>query len=124
MKLTIILSMLAAAAGGLTHTSVYASGSIGPGAGKVSPRAAYSQGKALTFDLLVCNGCPLQRGALDRDRAASLMASLEAVYDGGSTGSADDVAVTALCDGGAVQGDECNLRMELVHYFLSRRYKL
>ena len=93
-------------------------GSIGAGAGKVSPRAAYSQGKALTFDALVCNGCPVQR--LDRNRAESLRADLEAAHSAGDA----TAEVTALCGGAAVQGDECTLRMELVYYFLTRRYKL
>jgi len=124
MKRFIFASVLFAAGAGLFQLSVLASGSIGPGAGKVSPRAAYSQGKALTFDLLVCNSCPLSRGELDRDRARSLTASLAAVYDGNETGSPDDAAVTALCGGEAVQGEECRLRMELVHYFLTRRFRL
>ena len=124
MKRCFFLAVLLAAGIFLVQGSVEASGSIGAGAGKVSPRAAYSQGKALTFDLLVCDSCPVQRDELDRDRAVSLTASLVAVFDGNETGSPDDDAVTAVCGGGAVQGEECNLRMELVHYFLSRRYKL
>ncbi|MXY24015.1 MAG: hypothetical protein F4Y45_05770 [Acidobacteria bacterium] len=124
MKRYFVLAVLLVAGVALVHGSAEASGSIGTGAGKVSPRAAYSQGKALTFDLLVCDSCPVQRGDLDRDRAVSLTASLVAVFDGNTTGSADDEAVTAVCGGGAVQGEECNLRMELVHYFLSRRFKL
>ena len=124
MKRYFVLAVLLAAGVALVHGSAEASGSIGTGAGKVSPRAAYSQGKALTFDLLVCDSCPVQRGELDRDRAVSLTASLVAVFDGNTTGSADDEAVTAVCGSGAVQGEECNLRMELVHYFLSRRFKL
>ncbi len=124
MKRCFFLAVLLAAGIFLVQGSVEASGSIGAGAGKVSPRAAYSQGKALTFDLLVCDSCPVQRDELDRDRAVSLTASLVAVFDGNETGSPDDEAVTAVCGGGAVQGEECNLRMELVHYFLSRRYKL
>ena len=124
MKRSLLLGVLLAAGIGLFHLSAEASGSIGPGAGKISPRAAYSQGKALTFDVLVCNNCPLQKGDLDRDRALSLTASLEAGYEGNQTGTADDEAVQALCGGGSVQGEECTLRMELVHYFLTRRYKL
>ena len=124
MRRYLLLAVLLAAGVGLVHDSAEASGSIGTGAGKVSPRAAYSQGKALTFDLLVCDSCPVQRGELDRDRAVSLTASLVAVFDGDETGSPDDEAVTAVCGGGAVQSEECNLRMELVHYFLTRRFKL
>ncbi len=116
--------MAFAAWAGLFQVSVSASGSVGPGAGKVSARAAYSQGKALTFDLLVCDSCPLSRDGLDRDRARSLTASLVAVHAGKNTGSSDDEVVTALCGGGAVQGQDCKLRMELAHYFLTRRFKL
>ena len=63
------LGALFAAVIGLVYTSVSASGSIGPGPGKISPRAAYSQGKTLTFDALACGDCPLQRNELDADRA-------------------------------------------------------
>ena len=102
----------------LLHGWAEASGSIGAGAGKVSPRAAYSQGKALTFDALVCGDCPVQR--LDRDRAATLRSNLEAAHSAGDA----TAEVTALCGGAAVQGDECTLKLELVYYFLTRRYKL
>lgn len=115
---TTFLAVLLAAGIGLLHGSVEASGSIGAGAGKVSPRAAYSQGKALTFDTLVCNGCPVQR--LDRNRAESLRTDLETAHSAGDATS----EVTALCGGAAVQGDECTLKLELVYYFLTRRYKL
>ena len=126
MRHCFFLAVLLAGGIGLIHGSAEASGSIGAGAGagKVSPRAAYSQGKALTFDLLVCDSCPLQKNDLDRDRAVSLTTSLVAVFEGNETGSPDDEAVSAVCGGGAVQGGECNLRMELVHYFLTRRFKL
>ncbi len=124
MKRLVVVGVLVAVGAGLFQISLLASGSVGPGAGKVSPRAAYSQGKALTFDLLVCDSCPLSRGELDRDRARSLTASLVAVYEGNETGSSDDKAVTALCSDGAVGSEDCNLKMELVHYYLSRRFKL
>ncbi len=120
MKRWILSSVVLAAGIGLFQASVSASGSIGPGPGKVSPRAAYSQGKAITFRELACDNCPLQRGDLDQDRARSLTASLEAAYEGGGTGSPDDAAVQVLCAG----ADDCQLKMELVHYFLTRRYKL
>ncbi len=120
MKRCVFLGVLLAAGVGLFQVSVSASGSIGPGPGKVSPRAAYSQGKALTFRELVCDSCPLQKGDLDQDRARSLTASLEAAYEGNEAGSPDDAAVQVLCTG----ADDCNLKMELVHYFLTRRYKL
>ena len=124
MKRFLFATVLLAAGVGLFQLWVSASGSIGPGAGKVSPRAAYSKGKALTFDLLVCDSCPLKKGELDRDRARSLTASLVAVYNGKKTGSPDDEAVTALCGKGDVQDEECKMRMEVVHYFLTRRFKL
>ena len=118
MKRSVLLGMLLAGGLLLLHASAEASGSIGTGAGKVSPRAAYSQGKALTFDTLVCNDCPVRR--LDRDRAGSLRADLEAAHSAGDA----TAEVTALCGSAAVQGDECTLRLELVYYFLTRRYKL
>ncbi len=124
MKRFVFASALFAAGAGLFQVSVSASGSVGPGTGKISPRAAYSQGKALTFDLLVCDSCPLSRGELDRERARSLATSLVAVHDGNKTGSADDESVVALCGGGAVEDGDCKLKMELVHYFLTRRFKL
>ncbi len=124
MRAIVFAGVFFAAGVVLFQVSVSASGSVGPGAGKVSPRAAYSQGKALTFKLLVCDSCPLSKGELDRDRAGSLTASLVAVHDGNETGSSDDKAVTALCGDGAVQGDDCKLKMELVHYYLTRRFKL
>ena len=104
MKRFLFATVLLAAGFGLFQLRVLASGSIGPGAGKVSPRAAYSKGKALTFDLLVCDSCPLKKGDLNRDRARSLAASLEAVYNGKKTGSPDDEAVTALCGKGGRAG--------------------
>ena len=118
---SVCLGALLAAAVGLVYTSASASGSIGPGPGKISPRAAYSQGKKLTFDALACDGCPLQRNDLDADRARSLTASLEAAYEGNESGSPDDQAVRVLCGPGV---DDCNVRMEVVHYFLTRRFKL
>lgn len=118
MKRPLVTCILFAGGLLLLHAAVEASGSIGAGAGKVSPRAAYSQGKALTFDALVCDGCPLRR--LDRGRAESLRAGLEAAHAAGDA----TAEVTALCGGAAVQGGECTLKLELVHYFLTRRYKL
>ena len=123
---SMFVGLLLAGGIGLLHLPAEASGSIGTGAGKISPRAAYSQGKALTFDVLICDTCPIQRDEFDRDRAQSLTTSLEAAYEGNPTDIPDDEAVvSALCSGEAVQDEEeCKLRMELVHYFLSRRYKL
>ncbi len=121
MRRKAFLTALGLAALGAGAAYAAGSGSIGIGAGKLSPRAAYSQGKALTFKDLVCDGCPVALSELDKERATSLTASLEAAYDGGTTGSPDDGAVQALCGEGV---EDCQLRMELVHYFLSRRFKL
>lgn len=118
MKRSLLRCIVLAGGVLLLHAAVEASGSIGTGAGKVSPRAAYSQGKALTFDTLVCGDCPVQR--LDRGRAESLRADLEAAHSAGDA----TAEVAALCGGAAVQGDECTLKLELVYYFLTRRYKL
>lgn len=118
MKRPLVTCILFAVGVLLLHAAAEASGSIGAGAGKVSPRAAYSQGKALTFDTLVCGGCPL--GRLDRGQAETLRAGLEAAHAAGDA----TAEVTALCGSAAVQGDECTLKLELVHYFLTRRYKL
>ena len=118
MKRSLLMCIVLAGGILLLHAAVEASGSIGTGAGKVSPRAAYSQGKALTFDTLVCNDCPVQR--LDRNRAETLRSDLEAAHSAGDAST----EVTALCGSAAVQGDECTLKLELVYYFLTRRYKL
>ncbi len=116
------VAVLIAGTVGFTPTPVPPSGSIGHGPGQISPRKAYAQGKALTFKVLVCDDdCPLQKDELDRDRALSLTASLVAVHEGEETGSPDDEAVQALCGPGV---DDCGIRMEVVHYFLSRRFKL
>ncbi len=122
MLRTILAGILLAAGLAVLPSAGSASGSIGVGAGKLSPRAAYAQGKALTYSELVCDDeCPLAKSELDADRARSLTASLEAAYDGETTGTPDDEAVQALCGEGV---EDCNLRMETVHYFLSRRFRL
>ena len=118
---TILAGALLTAGLGTLSLTEAASGSIGVGAGKLSPRAAYAQGKALTFSELVCDGCPLQKNELDKDRAMSLTRSLEAAYEGEKAGTADDDAVQALCGAGV---EDCKLRMETVHYFLTRRFRL
>ncbi|MDE2873140.1 MAG: hypothetical protein OXR83_03940 [Acidobacteriota bacterium] len=121
MTRSICLAVLLATTVGFTPVPVAPSGSIGHGPGQISPRKAYSQGKALTFKVLVCDDCPLQKNELDRDRALSLTASLAAVYEGEETGSPDDEAVQTLC---GPEIEDCGIRMEVVHYFLSRRFKL
>ncbi len=116
-------SVLLAISGWLFAGSVIASGSIGTGAGKVSARAAYSLGKALTFYQMVCNNCPILKDELTRERAQSLSSSLEAVQKGGEAHAGDEEAVQALCDDSTADDKECAVRMELVRYFLSRRYR-
>ena len=118
---SVCAAVLVAATLGFTYSPISPSGSIGHGPGQISPRKAYSQGKALTFKVLACDDCPIQKDDLDRDRALSLTASLAAVYDGEKTGSPDDETVQALC---GPEVDDCGIRMEVVHYFLSRRFKL
>lgn len=100
-------------AGALLQTSALASGSIKAG-GAINPRDAYMQGKALTFTKLVCASCPIQKGALNRDRALSLKMSLEARDEANKPGTPDDLHIQRL------EREE----QEVVHYYLTRRYKL
>ena len=97
----------------LIQSSIFASGSIRPG-GTISPRDAYTQGKALTFQKLVCAACPISKGELNRERAISLKNSLEARDESAKPGTADDEHIKVL------DRDE----QEMVHYYLKRRYKL
>ncbi len=111
-------------AGGLLQASAYASGSISAGKG-INPRDAYTMGKALTFQKLVCPSCPLQKRDLDRDRALSLKNSLEARDEAEKPGTPDDEHINALCPGAG--GSSCEGKpdeQELVHFYLTRRYKL
>ncbi len=121
-KMIIMLSLVAI--GVLVPTTVSASGSIAAGRG-INPRNAYTQGKALTFKKLVCKSCPLQKGELDRARAQSLKTSLEARDAAEKPGTPDDEHILVLCPG--ARGAECDGKVdeqELVHYYLTRRYKL
>ena len=104
---------LAAIAGALLQVPATASGSITAGGG-ISPRNAYIQGKALTFRKLVCPGCPIARNELDRNRAVSLKNSLEARDEAVKPGTRDDDHIHVL------ERDE----QELVHFYLTRRFKL
>ena len=116
--------MTIVAVSAVTPAAALASGSIAAGRG-ISPRAAYTQGKALTYKKLVCSSCPLQKGELDRDRALSLKNSLEARDDAEKPGTADDQHIQVLCPGGEATGcDGKTDEQELVHYYLMRRYKL
>lgn len=97
----------------LQTSTVLASGTIKPG-GAVNPRDAYVQGKALTYQKLVCEGCPIPRNGLNKDRASSLKNSLEARDEVDKPGTPDDEHIKVL------DRDE----QEMVHYFLKRRFKL
>ena len=111
-------------AGGLLQASAYASGSISAGKG-INPRDAYTMGKALTFQKLVCPSCPLQKRDLDRDRALSLKNSLEARDEAEKPGTADDENIAVLCPGaGDAMCEGKPDEQELVHFYLNRRYKL
>ncbi len=108
----------------LVSTALVASGSIAAGKG-MNPRDAYTMGKALTFQKLVCASCPLQKRDLDRNRAMSLKDSLEARDEATKPGTADDEHIGVLCPGaGAAQCDGKPDEQELVHFYLTRRYKL
>ncbi len=109
--------------GALWQVSAFASGSISIGGG-ISPRDAYTQGKKLTFKKLVCSSCPIQRSELDQTRAQSLKNSLEAREAESKPGTPDDEHIQVLCPGS--RGADCGSvdEQELVHYYLTRRYKL
>ena len=106
-----------------------ASGSIGVGGG-VNTKAAYRLGKQLVYQKVVCGGqqanteyCVPEEQLTNR--AASLVASLEARNEENKPGTPDDTVITLLCPGEnagdcAGKPDE----QELAHYYLTRRYKL
>ena len=98
-----------------------ASGSVTPGGGKINTRAAYALGKSITFRELVCRTCPISRRELNRARARSLKDSLESAFDENKVSTPDDEHVKVLCDGKA---EGCAARLELVNYYLTRRYRL
>ncbi len=124
MKRFLIGLLASALATALVSTAVYASGSITAGKG-MNPRDAYTLGKALTFEKLVCASCPLNRRDLDRDRAQSLKNSLEARDEAEKPGTPDDEHIAVLCPGaGAAACDGKPDEQELVHFYLTRRYKL
>ena len=111
-------------AGFMLQAPLLASGSIAAGRG-ISPRAAYTQGKALTFEKLVCGSCPLQKADLNRERAQSLKDSLEARGEAKKPGTPDDEHIKVLCPAaGAAACEGRPDEQELVHHFLTRRYKL
>ena len=122
-KALLAIALTLAALGAATHTE--ASGSIGSGAGKLSPQEAYTQGKILLFRVLICNGCPLGTQRLDRSEAGVLAGTLIAIHEGRTSGTDAENAAQTLCDSPADVGqDECTIRMASVHYYLTRRFKL
>ena len=117
-------SVLLCSVWGLASMTVHASGSIMAGTG-ISPRDAYTLGKALTFQKLVCTSCPLQAADLDRTRAESLRASLEAKDASVKPGTPDDQYILVLCPGDEAAGCDNEVdEQELVHYYLTRRFRL
>jgi hypothetical protein len=124
MRHKIGVFMLIVAGSLIFYASAHASGSAGASQG-ISPKSAYTQGKAITFSKLVCSSCPLQKGDLDRDRAMSLKNSLEARNMSEKPGTPDDENIQVLCPGNSASGCESGMdEQELVHYYLTRRYKL
>ncbi len=117
-------SLLAISMWGLSSSAAHASGSIIAGTG-VNPKNAYTLGKALTFQKLVCASCPLQKADLDETRAASLKASLEARNESVKPGTPDDRHIDVLCPGAQAANCAGGVdEQELVHYYLTRRFKL
>ena len=111
--------------GSFVPGTAFTSGSLSAGSG-ANPRDAYTQGKALTFKKLVCASCPIQRGELDRVRAQSLKSSLEARDADTKPGTPDDEYIQVLCPGsrGVACADKEVDEQGLVHYYLTRRYRL
>ncbi len=124
MKHRIGIFILVIAGSLMIYASAHASGSAASGQG-ISPKSAYTQGKAITFSKLVCSSCPLQKGDLDRDRATSLKNSLEARNMSEKPGTPDDENIQVLCPGSNATACKDGVdEQELVNYYLTRRYKL
>ena len=125
MKHRIGIFILIIAGSLMIYASAHASGSAAAGQG-ISPKNAYTQGKAITFSKLVCSSsCPIQKGDLDRDRAMSLKNSLEARNMPEKPGTPDDENIQVLCPGSSAAGCESGVdEQELVEYYLMRRYNL
>ncbi len=117
----ICLGVLLLAGIALVSVPASASGSVAPGAGKINTRAAYALGKSITFRELVCRNCPISRRELNRSRARSLKDSIESAFDENKVSTSDDEHIKVLCDGKA---EDCTTRLELVNYYLTRRYRL
>lgn len=123
MQRTICLVVLVGAVLGL-QSDAFASGSVGPGNSKLSARGAYTTGKALVFRELVCRTCPIQKRELDRTRARSLKASLEAAFEDEKPGTPDDDNINVLCTGKVQSARECAARIQFVLAYLDKRYRL
>jgi hypothetical protein len=130
LKRSILGGILFIASAGLLsiHLPALASGSIGVGGGKTSPKKAYTQGKVLLFKKLVCSKskCPIKRNELNRARAISLAKSLEArdKAEADKPGTSDDENIKVLCPGERAGNCTGTDEQEFVHHYLTRRYKL
>ena len=122
MQRLIYVGILLVAGIALVSVPASASGSVTPGGGKINTRAAYALGKSITFRELVCRrNCPISRRELNRARARSLKDSLESAFDENKVSTPDDEHIKVLCNGNA---EDCAARLELVNYYLTRRYRL
>ena len=122
MRTSLGLGLFVAACTLVAGGSAFASGSVGPGGIKTAARAEYAQGKALVFRQLVCRTCPIQRRNFNRDQARQLSNDLKSalnviqvIQEGGNE------AIRALCGG---EQADCVAKLQAVHYYLNRRYKL
>ena len=96
------------------------SGSSGPGFSNPSSRGVYGLGKSVTFGELVCRRCPIPKRGFNRDRARSVKASLEAVFDESGPGLRDDDNVRVLLTGSK---EENAAKVNSVLAYLNRRYR-
>ena len=120
MKRSLYLGLVFVAVAGLVSSDVNASGSVSPG-GKLTPRGAYTLGKAITFREVVCRTCPINRREFNRTRARALIDTLSAAFKTSKPGEPEDDVIVALCSSSA---ESCVVNIELVHYYLKRRYRL
>ena len=120
MSRSLCLGILVTAIAGFVCAEAYASGSVGPG-GKMTMRGAYSLGKSIMFRELVCRTCPIKRRGFNRERARSLSDSLSAAFKTDKPGTPDDDIVQGLCSS---SDESCVIKIELVHYYIKRRFRL
>ena len=81
----------------------------------------YSFGKSVTFGELVCRRCPIPKRGFNRERARSVKASLETVFDESRLGLRDDDNVKVLLTGSK---EENAAKVNSVLAYLNRRYRL